>query len=137
MGPARLLPAVVLLLPAPGWAQAHAARPIARGTVLAVADLRLGAAASEVQPGWIARRAIREGEVLRPPAVVPPRAVRQGQTVRVLVAEGGVHLALEGQAMGGGDPGDEVLVRLGPNRRITGVITGAAQVTARDAQRLP
>ncbi len=132
-GAALLL--LALLAPLPAAAQTFAARDIPRGTVLTAADLRVAAGGSQVQPGWIARRVIKTGEVLRPPAVAPARMVRQGQTVHVLLRHEGIALSVEGQATGGGDLGDEIVVRLGPNRRIAGVISGPGQVTARDAQR--
>ncbi len=132
-----LLAALGLLLLGADQAQAQAvaARRIPRGAVLTQADIVTGPDSTNVQPGWVARRVINAGQPLRAPAVEPPRLVTAGQMVNLHVVQDGFRLTVQGRATSHGDLGDQVTVRLGPNRRIAGVITGPNQVTALEAQR--
>ena len=112
-----------------------AAREIARGTVLAAADItwsdsvqtRTGARDS-VQAGWVARRSFRTGEVLEAPGVSPPDLVSSGDVVNVIYTAPGVALTLRGTAIGSGAKGDEVYVRLDNRRRLRGVVAAANTV---------
>jgi flagella basal body P-ring formation protein FlgA len=112
-----------------------AAREIARGTVLAAADItwsdsvqtRAGVRDS-VQAGWVARRSFRTGEVLEAPGVSPPNLVSSGDVVNVIYTAPGVALTLRGTAVGSGAKGDEVYVRLDNRRRLRGVVAAANTV---------
>lgn len=114
-----------------------AARPLPRGVALGEADLEYRAAvawgdpvedAAEVEPGWVTRRAIGRGEVLRPPAVAPPPAVRAGETVRVVVRRGGVELTVPARALGSAAAGERVAVRTEAGRRLEGTAAGPGMV---------
>lgn len=112
-----------------------AAREIARGTVLAAADItwsdsvqtRAGGRDS-VQAGWVARRSFRTGEVLEAPGVSPPDLVSSGDVVNVIYTAPGVAITLRGTAVGSGAKGDEVYVRLDNRRRLRGVVAAANTV---------
>ena len=112
-----------------------AARDLARGTVLAAADIawsdsvqaRSGARDS-VEAGWVARRTFRTGEVLEAPGVSPPDLVTSGDMVNVIYTAPGVAITLRGTAVGSGAKGDEVYVRLDNRRRLRGVVAAANTV---------
>jgi len=112
-----------------------AAHEIARGTVLAAADIawsdsvqaRAGARDSVVA-GWVARRTFRTGEVLEAPGVSPPDLVSSGDVVNVIYTAPGIALTLRGTAVGSGAKGDEVYVRLDNRRRLRGVVAAANTV---------
>jgi len=112
-----------------------AAHEIARGTVLAAADImwsdsvqaRAGARDS-VEAGWVARRTFRTGEVLEAPGVSPPDLVSSGDAVNVIYTAPGIALTLHGTAVGSGAKGDEVYVRLDNRRRLRGVVAAANTV---------
>ncbi len=90
-----------------------------------------------VEPGWIVRRIMRVGEVLRTPAVAPAPLVAAGQAVQFTVQEDGLALTLSGVAPVAGSLGDTIPVRLGARRRVTGVVTGPAHVVALAPSRIP
>jgi flagella basal body P-ring formation protein FlgA len=83
-------------------------------------------------PGWVTRRVIQAGEVLRAPAVAPRPLVAAGQQVRFTVQHDGLALTLDGTAPVAGALGDTIPVRLGARRRLRGIVTGPAHVTAFD-----
>lgn len=125
---------------------AVAARRIPRGVSLRAEDMRGGAPDDEVppardprqaQPGWVTRRVVQAGEPLREPAVAPPPLVRAGAPVRFEVVEDGFHLAFDGHAVAAASFGDTVAVRLGPKRRLIGVVAGPARVVALSPRRIP
>lgn len=115
---------------------AVAARDLPRGTVLGAGDIALRPAAGEapdagaaVEEGWVARRLVREGEVLREPAVAPPPAVRAGEPVQGLVRRGAVELRVWGVAMNDAQVGAIVHLRTADGRRFTGTASGTASAT--------
>jgi flagella basal body P-ring formation protein FlgA len=125
---------------------AVAARLLTRGAVLTARDItvqrvagdgRLARRPTAVQPGWIARRIIRAGEVLRTPAVAPAPLVAAGQAVQYTVQQDGLALTLHGIAPVAGSLGDTVPVRLGARRRVTGIVAGPAHVVAIASSRIP
>lgn len=76
-------------------------------------------------PGWIARRALAEGDLVVPPAVVPPLMVQRGDPVRMVWTRQGVEVELEGRAEHGARSGDRVRVRVNGRAVIaTGIVTG-------------
>ncbi len=114
-----------------------AARDIARGASLVAADVRGTMDSNTVAPGWIARRAIRAGEMLRHPAVAPAPLVRRGTPIAAVLDHGALYLSLSAIALGDGHAGDRVAVRLGPNRILRGTVSGPARVALTDSPRLP
>ncbi|MBK8057547.1 MAG: flagellar basal body P-ring formation protein FlgA [Gemmatimonadetes bacterium] len=127
-----------------------AARRIPRGTVLRAADMTIARVPARVDargvvhvdttpviPGWIARRVIQRGEVLRAPAVAPAPLVAAGQAVQFTYQQDGLELTLDGVAPVAGSLGDTIPVRLGARRRVTGVVAGPARVIATDLSRTP
>ena len=118
--------------------EAVAARPLPRDVALSEQDLEYRTtvawgdpaadAAAGVEPGWVTRRAIGNGEVLRPPAVAPPPAVRAGETVRVVVRRGAVELTLPARALGSAAKGERVAVRTEAGRRLEGTAAGPGTV---------
>lgn len=125
---------------------AVAARALARGATLGASDIawrcvavdgRFARRQTAVAPGWLVRRIMRAGEVLRTPAVAPSPLVAAGQTVTFTVQEDGLALTLDGIAPIAGSLGDTIPVRLGARRRVTGVVAGPAHVVAIASSRNP
>lgn len=114
-----------------------AARDLMRGTVLSASDIRWSDTtltdgsvpeAANVAPGWVARRVIHEGEILREPGVALPDLVTAGDAVDVVYSAPGVTIRVRGTAIGRGSKGDDVYVKLDNRRRLRGVVTGPNSV---------
>jgi flagella basal body P-ring formation protein FlgA len=115
-----------------------ATRALPRGASLTPADydvipavvrpaLKTAAAADS---GWVTRRPVAAGEPLVEPAVGPPALVAAGQPV-TFVSEGeGIRLSLRGTAATTGSLGQRVWVRVDAGRRLRGVVTAPAIVSA-------
>jgi flagella basal body P-ring formation protein FlgA len=117
---------------------------IARGEVIAAADLVYGTipstsslsgiatSASDLE-GREARRFLRAGETVRTEDVRRPILVTKGSTVTMTFAVPGVSLTAIGRAVSEGGLGESVTV-LNPvsYRQITCTVTGAGQVKAGD-----
>lgn len=111
-----------------------AARDLMRGTVLSATDIKwtdttltdgsTPIAATNVAPGWVARRVIRAGEILQEPGVAKPDLVNAGDAVDVIYSTPGVAIRVRGTAVGRGSKGDEVYVRLDNRRRLRGIVAG-------------
>jgi flagella basal body P-ring formation protein FlgA len=110
-----------------------AARDIMRGTILSSSDIKWADTtlsdgsvpeAASVSPGWIARRVIHVGEILREPGVVKPDLISAGDVVDVVYSTPGVAIKMRGTAIGRGHKGDEVYVKLDNRRRLRGIIAG-------------
>jgi flagella basal body P-ring formation protein FlgA len=86
------------------------------------------------QTGWVTRRVVLPGELLREPAVAPMPLVGAGQTVSYTFRSDGIELTLEGVAMNAGSLGSDVTVRLDPHRRVVGTVTGPGRVESRDSR---
>jgi flagella basal body P-ring formation protein FlgA len=71
--------------------------------------------------GWVARRPIRAGELLRAPAIVAPPVVSAGATVTAIWQEGSLRLVLTGVATNSAAVGAPVGVRIDRVRRLDGV----------------
>jgi flagella basal body P-ring formation protein FlgA len=120
-----------------------------RGTVLNESDFtvaRVALGESPLSPGqsrpgvgWVTRRVVAEGEVLREPAVAPAPAVAAGQPVLFVYNAGlsGLRLSLHGVARSAAALGDRVAVRLGPKRSVAGIVAGPGLVTATDSSSIP
>jgi flagella basal body P-ring formation protein FlgA len=119
-----------------------ATRRLARGTVLSSGDVtfaRVSVRTSDAaaQAGWVTRRVVEAGEPLRAPAVAPLPMVAMGQRVLYVMQDQGIRLTIDGRAMGTGQLGDHVAVRLGANRRVEGIVTGAGEVSGSASPRNP
>ncbi len=131
-----------------------ATRRLARGAVLRASDMtvaRIGRralaarsaarsatrSAGAVTAGWVARRVIQAGEVLRAPAVAPAPLVAAGQAVQYTYQQDGLALTLDGVAPVAGSLGDTIPVRLGARRRVTGIVAGPAHVVALAPSQVP
>ena len=75
-----------------------------------------------VGAGWITKRRINAGETLRAPLVEPPRAVRSGETVRLIMQRANVTLVLRGKAIGSAALGERIMVRADTGKRLEGVV---------------
>ena len=114
---------------------AVATRTLARGTVLSAADfvlrdttLRGPADAMPVGEGWVTRRLIGAGEVLRIPAVERPHLVTANQPVEVEWSDRNVKLTLRGVATRNAALGERVPVRTGSGRRMEAVVVAPGRV---------
>lgn len=123
-----------------------AARALRRGHTLVEGDitqvdsLRWGRPEREarnVEPGWVTRRVLDAGDVLRTPAVQPPLAVRTGEAVSLIWKRDGVGLRVAGQAAGSALLGEEVLVRTESGSRLKGVVVAPGIVNVTPGGREP
>jgi flagella basal body P-ring formation protein FlgA len=114
---------------------AIASRALARGTVITVDDIiykdstvRAAGDSSRVAPGWVTRRMIAAGELLRAPAVEPPNVVLANQTVDVEWKDQNVALTLRGIVTRSAAIGDRVTVRTESGRRFEGTVIASGRV---------
>jgi flagella basal body P-ring formation protein FlgA len=115
-----------------------ATRALPRGASLTTADYQLLAAvvrpalrnAAAAESGWVTRRAVAAGEPLVEPAVGPPALVASGQPVNFVADHAGIRLAIRGTAATSGALGDRVWVRVEAGRRLRGIVTAPATVSA-------
>lgn len=122
---------------------AVAARDLARGDTLQASDIasvdttivwRWNDSAPDttrVVAGWVTRRPIAAGEVLRTPAVMAPPMVTSGQSVKVIYQDGPVRLLLQGIATNTAPLGAPVGVRISATRRLDGVAVAPNTVRIR------
>ncbi|MES2521499.1 MAG: flagellar basal body P-ring formation chaperone FlgA [Gemmatimonadota bacterium] len=120
-----------------------ATRDLARGDTVGAADFTLRDTTmvwrwNGVSPdttraitGWVTRRAIVAGEVLRAPAVMAPPLVTSGATVTVVYQDGPVRLTLTGVAMNTAPLGAAVGVRIDRTRRLDGIAVAPNTVRLR------
>jgi flagella basal body P-ring formation protein FlgA len=117
-----------------------ATRSLPAGAALAEGDLReelrvhwgIPSPDSTVQPaaGWEVRRAIAEGEVVTPPAVVAPPIVLAGQPVKLEWERGGVQVSVIAIALNSARRGETVRARLEERpARLTGTVTAPGTAT--------
>ena len=71
--------------------------------------------------GWVTRRSIAAGEVLKSPAVVPPPVVTTGAAVTAIWQDGPVRVVLSGTATNTAAIGAPVGVRIDRTRRLDGI----------------
>lgn len=118
---------------------AVATRTIARGVTLGAGDVAyrdstlsstrsVVADSSPVAAGWVTRRVIAAGEVLRAPAVEPPTAVSANQSVAVEWSDRNVRLTMRGIATRNAPVGSRVSVRMESGRRVETTVVGAGRV---------
>jgi len=80
--------------------------------------------------GRIARRVIREAEAVCEPAIGPASLIAEGDSVDVVVSTGALRLTVRGAASAAAALGERVWVRLGPKRRLQGIVTAHGLVVA-------
>ncbi|MGH7616775.1 MAG: flagellar basal body P-ring formation chaperone FlgA [Gemmatimonadaceae bacterium] len=114
---------------------AVAARLLPRGTVLAADDIiyrdttvRGPVDTSTVVAGWVTRRLIGAGEVLRMPAVERPVVVSANEPVSVEWADRNVMLTLRGVVTRSAALGERVVVRTELGRRIDATVIAPGRV---------
>ena len=115
-----------------------AARALPRGATLSSADYSVVATvvrpalrtAAAAEAGWVTRRPVAAGEPLVEPAVGPPSLVTSGQPVTFVSDHAGIRLAIRGTAASAGALGDRVWVRVEAGRRLRGIVTAPATVSA-------
>ena len=114
---------------------AVATRTLPRGTVLSADDfawrdttLRGPSDTNTVSEGWVTRRLIGAGEVLRMPAIERPRAVLANQPVELEWRDGNVLLTLRGVATRNGALGERVSVRTGSGRRMEATVVAPGRL---------
>jgi flagella basal body P-ring formation protein FlgA len=112
-----------------------ATRDLARGDTLQASDIALvdsvitwrwntAPDTTRALPGWVTRRAILAGEVLRAPAVMPPPLVLSGATVTAIWQDGPLRLVITGVATNTAAEGAHVGVRIDRTRRLDGIAVG-------------
>ena len=128
-----------------------AARAIPRGTTLTAEDIAYASAATPAQHtlphgvatlespnraaesndlliGWMTRRMITAGELLRAPAIEAPVVVKSGDDVEVLWRQGGIAVTAHGRATRSAATGDRIVVRLSAQRTIEGSVVAPGRV---------
>jgi flagella basal body P-ring formation protein FlgA len=120
---------------APARRAAIAARLLPRGTVLTADDivyrdttLRGPIDTNTVVPGWVTRRLIGAGEVLRTPAVERPVVVSANEPVSVEWADRNVLLTIRGIVTRNAALGERVTVRTELGRRIDATVIAPGRV---------
>ena len=120
-----------------------AARPLERGAVLTADDIAMQPLDSVRGPrvpspesrspvvGWVTRRVIAAGEVLREPAVAPPNAIQSGDKVAVVWRDAGIEVRLNGTATNAAPLGGHVTVHVDVRRRLEGVVVAPGLVQIR------
>ena len=88
----------------------------------------MSADSNRVAAGWVTRRVIAAGEVLRAPAVEPPTAVSANQQVAVEWSDQNVRLTMRGIATRNAPVGSRVSVRMESGRRVETTVVGAGRV---------
>ena len=82
----------------------------------------------DLEPGWVAQRAIRKDEALSPPAVRPPHAVVSGAVVELLWKSPRISIRMRGTAAGNASLGESVRVRTDAGKRMVGVVVAIGLV---------
>jgi flagella basal body P-ring formation protein FlgA len=90
--------------------------------------LGMSADTNQVAAGWVTRRVIAAGEVLRAPAVEPPTAVSANQLVAVEWVDQNIRLTMRGVATRNAPMGSRVSVRMESGRRVETTVVGAGRV---------
>ena len=110
----------------------RAARTLARGDTITMADVVADSGAT-VDPstvvGLVARRVIREGEVLKAPGIGTPIVVRANSVVTVRSTVGGVTVSRSGVALHDAGLGEVVNVRLSFKSTVAAVVRDSTTVT--------
>lgn len=114
---------------------AVASRLLARGTVLGADDIvyrdttvRGPIDTNQVAAGWVTRRAIGAGEVLRSPAVERPAMVSANEPVSVEWADRNVMLTVRGVVTRNAALGERVTVRTALGHRVDATVIAPGRV---------
>jgi flagella basal body P-ring formation protein FlgA len=115
---------------------AVAAHALSRGEVLAADDIefrdttsaRAMSDTNQIVPGWVTRRAISAGEVLRSPAVEPPVIVGANQPVEIEWQDQNIRMIVHGTATRNASMGERVSVRTESGRRIEATVVAPGRV---------
>jgi flagellar basal body P-ring formation protein FlgA len=114
---------------------AFATHALARGAVLTADDfqvrdttLRAPLDTGVVAAGWVTRRTIAAGEMLREPAVQPPDVISANEPVELEFREANVRLIIRGTATRSAALGERIIVRTEQGKRIEGVVIAAGRV---------
>jgi flagella basal body P-ring formation protein FlgA len=114
---------------------AVATRVLARGTVLTAADfamrdttLNFQGDTSTVTEGWVTRRLIGPGEILRMPAVERPRVINANQPVQLEWSDSNVTLVLRGIATRSAAVGERIAVRTDSGRRVEATVVAPGRL---------
>lgn len=115
---------------------AVAAHALARGEVLSADDIeirdttttRAMSDTNQIVPGWVTRRAIAAGEVLRSPAVEPPMVVTANQPVEVEWQDQNIRMTVRGIAARNASMGERVSVRMEHGRRLEATVVAPGRV---------
>ncbi len=120
-----------------------AARALARGDTLQAGDIAtmdttivwrwnsIAPDTTRALPGWVTRRYVARGEVLRAPAVMPPPAITSGTRVTAIWQDGPLRVVVTGIATNTAAIGAPVGVRINPTRRLDGIAAGPNTVRLR------
>ena len=120
-----------------------AARALARGDTLQAGDIAtmdttivwrwnsIAPDTTRALPGWVTRRNVARGEVLRAPAVMPPPAITSGTRVTAIWQDGPLRVVVTGIATNTAAIGAPVGVRINPTRRLDGIAAGPNTVRLR------
>jgi flagella basal body P-ring formation protein FlgA len=114
---------------------AVAAHDIARGAILTADDIvyrdtvmRAPTDTNHVAPGWVTRRMVAAGELLRAPVVTPPIVLQANQQVNIEWADRNITLKLRGVATRSASLGERIIVRTEYGRRIEATVIGPGRV---------
>jgi flagella basal body P-ring formation protein FlgA len=120
-----------------------AARALARGDTLQASDIAtidttvvwrwttIAPDTTRALPGWVTRRHIALGEVLRAPAVMPPPVITMGTRVTAIWQDGPLRVVITGIATNTASIGAPVGIRIDPTRRLDGIAAGPNTVRLR------
>jgi len=117
---------------------AVATRTLPRGTVISASDfelrdttMRMSATQPDTTPvvaGWVTRRTINAGEILREPAVEAPSVVSANSAVLIEWADGNVSLTVHGVASRNGAIGERIPVRSDLGKRFEATVVAPGRV---------
>jgi len=117
---------------------AVATRTLPRGTVLSESDfalrdttLRFSTSQQDTTPvitGWVTRRTINAGEVLRSPAIEAPAVVNANAPVLIEWTDGNVKLTVNGVAARNGALGERIPVRSEMGKRFEATVVAPGRV---------
>ncbi|HXT19088.1 MAG TPA: flagellar basal body P-ring formation chaperone FlgA [Gemmatimonadaceae bacterium] len=112
-----------------------ATHALARGAVLGAGDfemrdttVRFGVDTNHIVVGWVTRRSIAAGEVLRVPAVEAPTVINANSPVECEWVDGNVKLTVQGIAARNAAMGERVPVRTESGKRIEGTVVAPGRV---------
>jgi flagella basal body P-ring formation protein FlgA len=130
--------AMTVETPAPKQRVAVATHVIPRGTALSADDfemrdttLRMSGSQPDTTPvvaGWVTRRLINAGEILRSPAVEAPAIVNANAAVLIEWSDGNVSLTVHGIAARNGALGDRIPVRSDLGKRFEATVVAPGRV---------